>query len=158
MDYKYIEQLLERYWNDATTLEEEAILRSFFSQEDIPASLVQYKPLFTLAQAEREECVLGADFDAAILELVDDSQPVKAKTVSLRERFMPLFRAVAVVAVFLSLGQAAQVAFQSGTDNAAPEVAFSVKDSVSTGMSIAKGDSVKVDTLKKVILTPDILK
>ena len=32
MDYKYIEQLLERYWQGETSLQEEAILRSFFSQ------------------------------------------------------------------------------------------------------------------------------
>ena len=43
MDYKYIEQLLERYWNCQTALEEERILRSFFSQEDVPAQLLQYK-------------------------------------------------------------------------------------------------------------------
>ena len=36
MDYKYIEQLMERYWNAETSLEEESILRSFFSQENNP--------------------------------------------------------------------------------------------------------------------------
>ena len=36
MDYKYINQLLERYWAAETTLEEEKILRTFFSQTDIP--------------------------------------------------------------------------------------------------------------------------
>ena len=34
MDYKYIEQLLERYWNCETSLEEEQILRSFFHIEN----------------------------------------------------------------------------------------------------------------------------
>ena len=33
MDYKYINQLLNKYWEGATTLEEENILRSFFSQK-----------------------------------------------------------------------------------------------------------------------------
>ena len=46
MDYKYIEQLLERYWECQTTLEEEAILRTFFRQEDVPASLLPYRQLF----------------------------------------------------------------------------------------------------------------
>lgn len=36
MDYKYINQLLERYWRCETSLEEEDILRSFFSQKDVP--------------------------------------------------------------------------------------------------------------------------
>ena len=35
MDYKYIEQLLENYWQGETTLQEERILRNFFSQEDV---------------------------------------------------------------------------------------------------------------------------
>ena len=43
MDYKYIEQLLERYWECKTTTQEEQILHAFFSQEDIPESLVQYR-------------------------------------------------------------------------------------------------------------------
>ena len=33
MNYQYIEQLLERYWDCQTTLEEEQILRSFFKQD-----------------------------------------------------------------------------------------------------------------------------
>jgi hypothetical protein len=47
MDYKYIEQLLERYWACETTLQEEAILRAFFSQEEIPEGLRKYQALFT---------------------------------------------------------------------------------------------------------------
>ena len=39
MDYKYIEQLLERYWNCETSTEEEQILRIFFQQKAIPFCL-----------------------------------------------------------------------------------------------------------------------
>ena len=46
MDYKYIEQLMERYWNAETSLEEESILRTFFSQKDIPAEMEHLRPLF----------------------------------------------------------------------------------------------------------------
>ena len=65
MDYKYIEQLIERYWQCETTLQEEAILRAFFSQPDIPESLRQYQALFT-NELQKEE-PLGEDFDARIL-------------------------------------------------------------------------------------------
>ena len=37
MDYKYISQLLERYWNVETTLEEEEILKAFFRQDNVVA-------------------------------------------------------------------------------------------------------------------------
>ena len=48
MDYKYIEQLLERYFEAETTLKEEQILKAFFEQndEDMPESLRQYRSLF----------------------------------------------------------------------------------------------------------------
>ena len=39
MDYKYIEQLLERYWEAETSLEEERILQSFFAQKELPKHL-----------------------------------------------------------------------------------------------------------------------
>ena len=55
MDYKYITQLLERYWNCETSLEEEAILRTFFSQKDVPAELLPYKDLFTYEATEANE-------------------------------------------------------------------------------------------------------
>ena len=63
MDYKYIEQLLERYWRCETSLQEEEILRMFFSQEDIPVALVPYRSLFVYEQNEKEMDVLGDDFD-----------------------------------------------------------------------------------------------
>ena len=47
MDYKYIEQLLERYWNCETSVEEEQILRIFFQQKELPAHLRRYRSLFT---------------------------------------------------------------------------------------------------------------
>ena len=57
MDYKYITQLLERYWNCTTSLEEEQILKAFFSQDDIPAELLKYKPLFDYQQQWWQSCL-----------------------------------------------------------------------------------------------------
>ena len=72
MDFKYIEQLLERYW--------------------------------------RCEEHLGADFDARVLAEIE-VPVVKAKRMTLTARFMPLFKAAAVVAVVLSLGNVMQHSF-----------------------------------------------
>ena len=113
MDYKYIEQLLERYWQCETTLQEEAILRTFFSQEDLPAELQQYKALFTY-ESQKEE-PLGEDFDMRILEKIGEAP--KAKVVTLKDRLMPLFRAAAIVAIVLTLGNAAQAPWEWGWDD-----------------------------------------
>ena len=55
MDYKYIEQLLERYFKCETSLEEERILRTFFSQKDVPVTLLPYRDLFMYEQSGMEE-------------------------------------------------------------------------------------------------------
>lgn len=155
MDYKYIEQLLERYWNCETTLEEEDILRTFFSQKDVPVSLLTYKDLFCYEQSEPKEDVLGDDFDAKVMAAVSEPEPVKARTISITQRFMPLFKTAAVVAIFLTLGNAAQVAF---TDKRQPDGIVEGWQKPHKGPSVAMGDSVKTDTLKRAPATGTILK
>lgn len=120
MDYKYIEQLMERYWNAETTLEEENILRTFFSQKDIPAGLEKYRDVFAFQLEEQQER-LGDDFETRILEMTGQhiaagqqtaTATVKAREIKLTQRLMPLFKAAAVVAIFLTLGNAAQRSLQ----------------------------------------------
>lgn len=113
MDYKYIEQLLERYWKGETTLQEETILKAFFSQPDIPENLRKYCDLFAY-ETEKAD-TLGDDFDACILEMVGEAP--KAKTVTLTSRLMPLFKAAAIVAIVLTLGNAAQAPWDRGWDD-----------------------------------------
>lgn len=111
MDYKYIEQLLERYWNCETTPEEEDILRTFFSQKEVPAHLLRYRSLFVYEQTIKK-AKLSDDFDEKILKLIESEEaPVKAKTISFTQRMRPLFKAAAVIAILLTLGNAAQHSF-----------------------------------------------
>lgn len=109
MDYKYIEQLLERYWQCETSVEEESQLRDYFSKGEVPAHLLRYKDLFVYQQVQRE-AGLDDDFDARILACVE-VPVVKAKRLTVAGRFMPLFKAAAVIAVMLSLGNVAQHTF-----------------------------------------------
>lgn len=109
MDFKYIEQLLERYWQCETSLEEEAQLRAFFAGDDVPEHLLRYKDLFVYQQLQQEEH-LGEDFDARVLAEIE-APVVKAKRLTLTARFIPLFKAAAVVAVVLSLGNVMQHSF-----------------------------------------------
>ncbi len=110
MDYKYIEQLLERYWQCETSQEEEAILRTFFSQDELPAHLRKYRSLFAYANNAAKERPLGEDFDSMILAMTEDKPaPVKARTITLSHRMMPLFKAAAVVAIIITIGNAAQL-------------------------------------------------
>lgn len=126
MNYQYIEQLIERYFNCQTTLQEEQILRSFFAQEDVPGHLMQYAELFQYEMEAKAEG-LGAAFDQKMLAIIQsderestDSQssatilslnpadrPATQQNHPSRSRLTPFFRAAAIVAIVLTVGRAA---------------------------------------------------
>lgn len=122
MDYKYIEQLIERYFQCETTLQEEQILRAFFAQEDqeVPEQLSQYRPIFAALIGED---ALGDDFDNHILALTEKQPVVKARTISMRQRLQPLFRAAAVVAIVLTLGNAMNLSLRQ-SDSAETDINY----------------------------------
>ena len=71
---------------------------------------------------------------------------VKARTISLTERLKPLFKAAAIVAIFLTLGNAMQVALQPGKPtelNVAEEYV-----EASDGVSVAIADTMRQDSMK----------
>lgn len=151
MDYKYINQLLERYWNAETTLEEEEILRAFFSQVDIPAELEHYRPLFVYEQTQLKTDVLYEDFDERMLAMIEEpTTKVKARTITMKQRLMPLFKAAAIVAIILTLGNAMQVPFsqQNGYEGT-----MAATQTGEQGVSVAiGGDSLTVDSMQQSVL------
>lgn len=112
MDYKYIEQLLDRYFDCMTTLEEEQILRSFFAQENVPAHLMQYSNLFNFFNETKED-VLGEDFDARMLSVIEKEKKQATRVFSIRRHIAPLFRAAAIVAVIISVGNIVEHSMQN---------------------------------------------
>lgn len=113
MDYKYIDQLLERYFDCETTLHEESILRTFFAQNDVPAHLKQYQMLFEAEQMDSKEH-LSDDFDERVLSMIHDEEKetpvVKAQPLRLTYQFRPFFKAAAIVAIILSFSLSVQMA------------------------------------------------
>ncbi len=169
MDYKYIEQLIERYFNCETNLQEEQILKTFFTQngEGLPQQLRQYQTLFTALQPTE---TLGDDFDERILSQTEEQEKVvKARVIGIREQLRPLFRAAAVVAIVLTLGNAMNLSLkqeepQSDDINYAaykdtyndPSVAYDQMEDalqlVSEGFSQAQqADSMRKDSLQNSI-------
>ena len=84
MDYKYINQLLDRYWKGETSLEEEEILRAFFSQDELPAELKPYQALFSYEMGEAKQEALGDDFDQKMMAMIEDEFFDRASEASLQ--------------------------------------------------------------------------
>ncbi|MBQ6191745.1 MAG: pyruvate ferredoxin oxidoreductase [Bacteroidaceae bacterium] len=159
MDYKYIEQLLERYWECQTTLEEEAILRTFFRQEDVPASLLPYRQLF-LEEDEMAGEHLSKDFQDKMLRMVGEEPAVqvcKARRVTFMRRCRPFYRAAGLIAILLTIGNAAHQSFtddgQQASDNGQPSLVNSqwsmVNDSIASRpeQQSAELKTLSIDTL-----------
>jgi len=160
MDYKYIEQLLNRYFEAQTTLQEEQILKTFYAQHDnsMPESLRQYEPLFNAFEGDE---MLDDDFDNRILQMTEgnDIPFVKARTISLAQRLRPLFSAAAVVAIILTLTNAMNLQFKSETTSSEEIVVADIEQPVSGQPTLAydqeqdvmtniPSDTIKVDSVR----------
>ena len=156
MDYKYIKQLLERYWRCETSLEEEDILRAFFSQDKVPAELLRYKALFNYEEQQSADDVLDAGFDDRLMAIIEEQRPVKARIITMTQRLSPLFKAAAVVAIILTLGNAMQVPFShNNKDTMSSYDGYSMPE-IQKENPVAMGDSTMVDTMKQSMVEPKV--
>lgn len=148
MDYKYIEQLLDRYFECETSLDEEQILRAFFAQENVPVSLLQYRELFTEVAVAKKEETLSGDFDSRILAAIGEMEAekplhVKARVIKMRWHLRPLYKAAACVAIVLALGQAAQMPYADKAEKESPMAKTLDRPKVyKDHNTVAKGDSL----------------
>ena len=144
MDSKQIEQLLERYWACETNIEEEAMLRRFFCEGEVPSSLLAYRDLFVYQQ-KQSEAHLSADFDARILEKIEQAPVVKARKVTLITRLMPMLKAAAAIALLLLLGNLLQHSFSVGQQEIIPS--DTIGNQISAPSVALSEENVKVDNL-----------
>ncbi|MBQ9285077.1 MAG: hypothetical protein IJ209_02175 [Bacteroidaceae bacterium] len=130
MDYKYIEQLIDHYFEGETTLEEEHILREFFAQGEVPEHLRQWQQFFR-SEAELSGAHLDERFDRRIMELVGETH-VTARRITLARRLRPLFKAAAFVAFAIVIGTALEHATSLSTP-AEPQGEAVVQDEFDPG-------------------------
>jgi hypothetical protein len=98
MDSKRIEQLLEKYWNAETSLEEEQELHRLFQGRDVPENLKETAALFRYFAEERSRS-LNENFDADVTKKIRQRQGTK--TVSMTNWFQ-MARVAAGVAVVVA--------------------------------------------------------
>ena len=94
---KYIQELLDRFFEGATTLDEERQLKDFFSKDQIPAEFQAYRSFFTgLKQMKNGQ--LSDSFEQDLFSKLDE-KPASARIIHLR----PMLLRIAAV-VILALG------------------------------------------------------
>lgn len=78
MEFNKVRELLDRYWDGTSTLEEEEALRSFFSRDisNLPADLKEAQPLFRYFAAEEHiPMPVFPDIEIAVAQTPD--RPVR---------------------------------------------------------------------------------
>lgn len=96
MDPEKIRDLLQKYWNCETSIEEENILRKYFIKEDVPADLTRFRPLFFYYNEKSAER-LTDDFERRLFEKID-KKPEKT-----RHQYINLiYKAAAAIILILS--------------------------------------------------------
>jgi hypothetical protein len=101
MDSKEVGQLLEKYWNCETSLEEEQVLRSYFNGPDVPDQLKDAAQLFRFFENERQRA-LTSDFDHDVLRSVKKTERT-TKVISM-VRWVRVARIAAGVLVMVAAG------------------------------------------------------
>ena len=99
---------MERYFAAETTVQEERLLREFFSQDEVPSHLQQWQSLF-VAEKALAEAHLDEEFDRRLLQLTG-AEHVAARRITLGSRLRPLFKAAAFVAFAIVIGTAVEQA------------------------------------------------
>ena len=95
MDYNKIKQLIDRYWDGNTGIDEEREIKMFFStRSELPEELEKWRSWFSdLSEINNAE--LGDDFDTKMLEYIGHEQ------VRYKKRFAISFKNLAAACVAL---------------------------------------------------------
>lgn len=96
MDSKKIEELLEKYWDCETTLEEESLLREYFQQPEIAEKYREAAPLFRYFGEQKNKTINDSAFDKRILPAATKKD---AKVVHLIRNSMRIAAGVIVLMV-----------------------------------------------------------
>lgn len=86
MELVKIEALLEKYFDAETSVQEEHLLKEFFSSDEVPEHLEVYRPMFAFAVKESK---------------LKDQSPYRLKT---KRRLSPMMKIAASITVIVSIG------------------------------------------------------
>ena len=95
MDFKNVEELLKKYWDCETTLEEEKQLREYFGSNNIPEQLKDTAPLFRYFEEAKKKSLNDVAFEGQVLHKVH--APKQGKLIKLVYNSMRIAAGLAVV-------------------------------------------------------------
>lgn len=83
MDSKRIDDLLQKYWNAETSLEEEQELRAYFAQGSIPENLNETASLFRYFETQKQLGVTDVSFDGNLKKKLKEGKVISISVMQL---------------------------------------------------------------------------
>lgn len=148
MDSNRIEEMLNRYWNCETSLEEEQQLRDYFKGKEIPDQLKETAALFQYFEVQKKQELTDPGFDKQVLK---KTRAPKGKMVSLVYNAMRIAAGIAalVLATFLIRNEMLKGKMEEDTYED-PKLAF--EETKKALMMISKSFGTAEDKAKKINL------
>lgn len=139
MKRKLIEDLLGKYFNAESTLEEEEQLQNYFNSDQVDVDLLSYKSYFSFIQTEKTKQV-SAGFDEKLFEKLEQT-PIKAKSRNL----WPVLSRIAAVVV-LAIGVYFLIPKEPSAEPTAIDWSKYEVQSVEEALLITHGSLLKTST------------
>ncbi len=139
MDSKQLEQLLEKYWNTETSLEEEKQLRDFFRGETIPEQFKETAELFRYFDHQKKVQLNEPSFDGDVARKINATRPA-AKTVKMYYNYARIAAGVAVViAATYFVGQEVRKSYPAEVTDTYSDPKLAFEETKKALMMLSKG-------------------
>lgn len=100
---KHIKSLINRYMDGDTSLDEEATLYAFFSREEIPAELEEYKDMFAGLASIIHNDKIKADIDKIISENAEEKESATISDINEQRKTFSIKKVVTLAAATAAL-------------------------------------------------------
>lgn len=112
MNLQKIEELIAKYEQGDTSLEEEKILTDFFRDESVPYHLRTYKDMFGFMDSSKQEELQDIDFDEKVLAAISNVEfepKSRPKRIKLYSALAVAASIVILIGLYFQFGQMNQV-------------------------------------------------
>lgn len=151
MDSEKIDELMNKYWNCETSLEEEQQLQAYFRSSSVPEQLKETALLFRYFDEQKHKSLTDVSFDSSVIRKIN--APKKGRVTSLLYNSMRIAAGIVVliVAVWLVRIEVRETTQQEMADTYDdPKMAF--EETKKALMMISKSFGAAEEQAKKINL------
>lgn len=101
MDSEKIDELLNKYWNCETSLEEEEQLQAYFRNSDLPEQHKETAPMFRYFDAQKKKSLSDSSFEGSVMKKIQGPKNGKLRVLAFNSMRIAAGIVVLVLAVWL---------------------------------------------------------